>query len=631
MPDLPNSADIRQFLFDFFNDEEFTTLCFDYFPEVQDNFSRGMTKAEKVQLLLEYCHRRKLIPNLPAALQRARPEPYATRFPQVPKAESPVEPIKVVRGLKQVFISHAHQDAEFAHKLANDLRQNGWRVWIAPDSIRPGEKWAEAIERGLSESDVFAVALTPAAVQSRWVRDETFVAIELEKKGRMRFVPLAVEPCDVPNLWSTYQRIPFQGNYGSGLTALFDALEPERRARREREMQETVQPIAPQPLPQPENTFKPQIAHEPRPLLWGRIPVPKWTLLAAGVAFLVVALLVCCIGYYAIANNAASSAATQTAVAAARRPTPTSPPSPVPQTPTLTRSPAPLPTGTFTSAPSPTATRTPTLMPSPTPTLGIGSTRVSEKDGMVMVYVPAGEFLMGSADADIDAILAGCKDCRRDWYTNEQPQHKVYLDAFWIDQTEVTNTQYKKCVQAATCLDSKYANDSRYNGDNQPIGGVDWYNAKAYCEWAGRQLPTEAQWEKAARGTDGRIYPWGDQTATCEYAVMYLMGDSIGAGCGKGGFPWAVRSKPKGVSPYGALDMAGNVYEWTADWYDEKYYGSSPPTNPTGPTSGQRRAMRSGNYKDIAEVMRAARRFGNNPQSGGEDYYGFRCSRGTSP
>jgi hypothetical protein len=137
-----------------------------------------------------------------------------------------------------VFISHAHEDANFAHNLADDLRQNGWRVWIAPDSIRPGEKWVEAIERGLSESGVFVVALTCAAVQSRWVRDETFVAVELEKKGQVRFVPLSVEPCDVPHLWGAYQHIPFEGNYGHGLTELLDTLEPERRAQREREAQE---------------------------------------------------------------------------------------------------------------------------------------------------------------------------------------------------------------------------------------------------------------------------------------------------------------------------------------------------------------------------------------------------------
>ncbi len=250
------------------------------------------------------------------------------------------------------------------------------------------------------------------------------------------------------------------------------------------------------------------------------------------------------------------------------------------------------------------------LFPSPTPTLGIGSTRISEKDGMVMVYVPASEFLMGSTDSDSQAA------------SDEKPQHKVYLDAFWIDQTEVTNAQYKQCVQAQECKASLYADDSRFNGDNQPVVGVDWNDAKAYCEWAGRQLPAEAQWEKAAQGTDGRIYPWGNQIATCEYAVMNDGGD----GCGKGNAAWAVGSKPKGNSPYGAFDMAGNVWEWVSDWYDEKYYGSSPPKNPTGPTSGQNCVLRGGSWDGGAQHVRAALRLEIAPELR-DPYVAFRCSR----
>jgi formylglycine-generating enzyme len=149
MPSQPNTADIRQFLTEAFNDEELTTLCFEYFPEVHDNFALGMTKAQKVLLLLDYCQRREIIPNLIAALQRARPGQYEKRFPQAPKAEARPEPALSVRDPKQVLISHAHEDAEFAHRLAGDLQKRGWRAWIAPDSIRPGEKWVDAIERGL--------------------------------------------------------------------------------------------------------------------------------------------------------------------------------------------------------------------------------------------------------------------------------------------------------------------------------------------------------------------------------------------------------------------------------------------------------------------------------------------------
>ena len=228
---------------------------------------------------------------------------------------------------------------------------------------------------------------------------------------------------------------------------------------------------------------------------------------------------------------------------------------------------------------------------------------------MVIVYVPAGEFLMGSADSDSLA------------YDNEKPQHKVYLDAFWIDKTEVTNVQYEKCVQAGTCKASRYASDSKYNAYNQPVVGVDWSQAQAHCQWTGRQLPTEAQWEKAARGAqaDGRIYPWGNQTATCDYAVM----DEGGYGCGKG-TTWPVGSKPQGTSPYGALDMAGNAWEWVADWYGDKYYASSPSRNPPGLSSGTYRIIRGGSFDFVAHRLRGAYRRWFDPALSGP-YRGFRC------
>jgi formylglycine-generating enzyme required for sulfatase activity len=179
-------------------------------------------------------------------------------------------------------------------------------------------------------------------------------------------------------------------------------------------------------------------------------------------------------------------------------------------------------------------------------------------DGMVMVYVPEGEFLMGSPSGQ------GNDD--------EHPQHTVYLDAFWIDQTEVTNAQYRKCLEAGVCRKPVCWDNSDYNAPDQPVVCVSWGDARTYCEWAGVRLPSEAEWEKAARGTDGRVYPWGNEAPICEranYAVC--VGKAASAG-----------SYPAGVSPYGALDMAGNVWEWVADWYAGNYYSRSPARNPQG-------------------------------------------------
>ena len=303
-------------------------------------------------------------------------------------------------------------------------------------------------------------------------------------------------------------------------------------------------------------------------------------------------------------------------------------PTPTPIPPTATATPPPAPTAT--EAPLPTAapvtpgnaSATPTRAPTTAPAVSssactaIGQTFESSEDNADLVCVPAGEFLMGSTDSDKDA------------QDNEKPQHKVDLDAFWIDRTEVTNAQYEKCVQAGQCTASSYASDSKYNGDTQPVVGVTWNDATTYCEWAGRRLPTEAQWEKAARGTDGRLYPWGNQMATCDYAVVAVTYDSE-TGCGKK-TTWPVGSKPKGASPYGALDMAGNVWEWVEDQYDAEYYANSPSKNPTGPSSGPDRLLRGfGWYYDTGGVRAAYRGYAY-PDTR-LDYFWFRCVGGALP
>ena len=194
--------------------------------------------------------------------------------------------------------------------------------------------------------------------------------------------------------------------------------------------------------------------------------------------------------------------------------------------------------------------------------MGIGSTMVSKRDSMTLVYVPAGEFLMGSTDADLDAKA------------DENPQHKVTMDTFWIDRTEVAKDQYQKCVDAGKCAVPVCSGTGI---SDHPVVCVSWQDATNYCAWAGRRLPTEAEWEKAARGTDGRKYPWGNE-APDDKRLNY------NANVGKTS---AVGSYPSGASPYGALDMAGNVWEWVADWYDQNYYTSSPAQNPAGPDAGQ--------------------------------------------
>jgi hypothetical protein len=217
----------RQFIMEFFSDEELNNFCFDYFPLVYNEFTTGMAKGQKARLLVDRCRRQGArFSDLLVALERERPEAYESRFESKQPVDSP-QFAPTERNLRQLFISHAGEDDDFARRLAQDLKDQGWAVWLAPDSIRPGEKWVEAINRGMSESGVFILVLTEAAVNSRWVRSETNVAIGMEHQGDLEFVPLELEEVKVPPLWRGYQRISFVEDYKSGLESLLGRLQPE--------------------------------------------------------------------------------------------------------------------------------------------------------------------------------------------------------------------------------------------------------------------------------------------------------------------------------------------------------------------------------------------------------------------
>lgn len=234
-----------------------------------------------------------------------------------------------------------------------------------------------------------------------------------------------------------------------------------------------------------------------------------------------------------------------------------------------------------------------------------------------MVYVPARTFPMGSDPAlDLDAE------------SDEQPQHEVTLDGFWIDRTEVTNEQYMLCVQDGSCHASSYANNISFNGDTLPVVGVNWFDAIAYCSWAGGQLPTEAQWEYAARGDDGRLYPWGSifdgqMLNFCDTNCQQeWKDDSYNDGYA---LTAPVGSYPAGDSWVGAADMAGNVWEWVVDWYDDGYYTNSPDSNPTGPENDDVKVGRGGSWINNIPFVRSANRHYAYPMLV-YNSIGFRCA-----
>jgi formylglycine-generating enzyme required for sulfatase activity len=220
-----------------------------------------------------------------------------------------------------------------------------------------------------------------------------------------------------------------------------------------------------------------------------------------------------------------------------------------------------------------------------------------------MVSVPAGEFLMG-CNGSVDTQ---CED-------KEKPGRTITLKAFQIDKTEVTQDQYLACVEAGQC--SPPSCPWECSNANFPASCVKWNDAKAFCAWAGKRLPSEAEWEKAARGTDGRKYPWGNSEPTCSNANM--------AGCA--GAATAAGSFASGASPFGALDMAGNMVEMVNDWYDETYYQRAPDTDPTGPAAGTQYVGRGGGWKSEPFWLRASvRDWYVATDAGGS--LGFRCAK----
>ncbi len=255
--------------------------------------------------------------------------------------------------------------------------------------------------------------------------------------------------------------------------------------------------------------------------------------------------------------------------------------------------------------------------------LQAGSERVSPADGMIQVYIPQGFFQMGGIDPHASE--------------DEQPAHKVQLKSYFIDKVEVTNAMYMICIQAGVCEPPKtlksearqsYFNNPEFN--DFPVVYVTWANAKQYCEWAGRRLPSEAEWEYAGRGNTLNTYPWGDQKPDGTRANFnYMLGDTNRVG-----------SYPAGISPFGVLDLAGNVNEWVNDYYDPVYYKDANPLNPAGPLARANyfnRVVRGGSFADAEIDIRVSNRSsvrGPNfdAQLNTDEYYGdfsprigFRC------
>lgn len=528
----------------------------------------------------------------------------------------------------RVFLCHASQDKPVVRELYQRLKAEGWiEPWLDEEKLTLGQHWTTIIEDALDAADIVIIFLSRNSLHKEgFIQRELNYAWELslEKPREAIFlIPFRLDDCEVPRYlrsrqWGDYFGEKKEETYKVLLRSLKERhfqklqLEAEERAHKEAEAKarkneeehdrkaveepkrkhierRTWQAREVRERKAAEEQAK-NAAEEPQPEKIVqhsvRKPARKVKLIPFGIGVIVLLVLICGIfGVNYIVKHW-----------------------PTVGVPTSTITPTIASTATFTATPTSTFTPKPPTA-TPTPTLSVVSTRVLEKDGMVMVYVSEGTFSMGSNS-----------------YSDEQPVHTVYLDSFWIDQTEVTNKMYTLCVAAGKCAppdsSSSYSHSSYYGNleyDNYPVIYVSWNDASAYCAWADRRLPTEAEWEKAARGTDGRTYPWGEgidcNKANYNDGSKYCVGDTS-----------AVGSFESGKSFYGAYDLAGNVWEWVADWYSDTYYVSSPASNPTGPASGQSRVLRGGAWSYYDFNVRSASRSGLNPLI--SDYrIGFRCSR----
>ena len=528
----------------------------------------------------------------------------------------------------KVFLCHASQDKPAVRKMYFYLKQHGIQPWLDREDLLPGQDWEVEIPKAIFTSDVILVCLSANSVNKEgYVQKEIAFALDkaMEKpQGTIFIIPVKLEECIVPSRLSRYQWVDYYRPDGRkkllmGLNMRVQGLgedvspvimeDSRQRATRTQPIKEEVlkepkkEPLV-QNSPVAESRSDKLVQAKPfTRILDPSKLAPQKTLaktntrpdtkrLFFGLGGLAL------IGLFFLGLYVFSPPPSEL------KPT---------STPTLME---------FTKTPKPsTATHAPaTNTPQPTPTLGIGSTMVSEKDGMVMVYVPAGEFTMGSDAGNVD----------------EQPVEQVYLEAFWIDQTEVTNGVFSKFVELTgyqTDAEKRgwsniyYGSWQQVNGatwqhpqgsgdiilaDDNPVIHVSWNDAIAYCKWAGRDLPTEAQWEKAARSTDGRTYPWGEGIDCNKANYDSCVGNIVGVG-----------SFLEYASIYGALDMTGNVWEWVRSLYRPYPYETNDGREDLK-ASGIR-GLRGGSWYDSEYNVRSTLRYKTGPTDSGS-LFGFRCA-----
>ncbi len=466
--------------------------------------------------------------------------------------------------MNHIFISYSHKESDYAHGLAQTLYKDGFDVWI-DDRLDYGSQWPNEIQKQLDSCRAFIVIMSPNSFGSEWVQSE----LQRAKRKKKPIFPLLLGG-DGP--WLSVESTQFfdvrGGVYPDAkfYSALKRVIRPDPSART---------------LRMPKAPRKAKLRASSLNLNPGMI--------AATIGALVFFLLLSVTLLWGLFSKDEVSLPTQMA----------------------------NPTMDVVLLDEPTAVPTPTASPA--------MPEVEQTVPDEMALIPAGEFTMGMDAFDEFAIcekIGG--ECRLDWFMDEEPIHTIYLDAFYMDIYEVTNIQYKGCVDSGECDSPEIsASTSRldyYDNpefDHYPVINVTWYQAQAYCEWSGGRLPTEAEWEKAARGTEASPFPWGDTLDPSYANYNYTVGDTT-----------AVGSYEKGISPYGLYDMAGNVWEWVSSLHGSYPYAANDGRE--APSSENGRIMRGGSWGYVGVSISTSYRYTWDSSDSNLDL-GFRCARDVSP
>ncbi|HET9587608.1 MAG TPA: SUMF1/EgtB/PvdO family nonheme iron enzyme, partial [Anaerolineales bacterium] len=449
------------------------------------------------------------------------------------------------------FICYSRDNSDFVVRLARDLKAAGFDVWLDQLDIPKGARWDDAIEEAVERSSTFMIVLSPESIESQSVKDELSYAIDSGK----HILPVVIRPSKIPFRLRRFQYVDFTDKpYKDSLADIKHLLSNTQRlepAPAPDLGQPDSAPVVHGALLPKDRAFSSAALREPE----AEKDKPQRKLVVPMILGVLVLAGIMAAVVFATNQNDSPPAAT------------TSTPSENPPTITPELSPTPLPP----------------------------PVQVIDAAGVAMRRIGAGEFIMGS-----------------DQMADEGPEQTVYLDTVYVDKYEVTNARYRECIEAGGCEEPA---EAASGPENLPAVNVDWNMARAYCEWRGARLPTEAEWEKAARGSDGRMYPWGNDIS-CKEANFF--------GCE--GTLAAVTSYVDGMSIFGVYNMAGNVAEWVSSLY--MAYPYDPGDGREDPDRQGERVLRGGSWleSDTDNDARTARRHPADPSTA-SDNIGFRCAR----